>query len=178
MNTMKKYIVAEWHCTRAAQDLHKILLNSKKLAAVATVNAQQPKMFCFRVQFLQPIVCNNSTVTHLSISYPPDRNTWSLDLMTVGTGAAYVFSAFTIETALIDDKGSLVYVTDLNYDDTCSFSTADEVVDELIELADNDERLKRALKHETYHQTCIRRRKEAKKERRQDPTYVLERKEG
>jgi hypothetical protein len=40
----------------------------------------------------------------------------------------------TIETALIDDNGDLVYVEELGYDDICRFDSDEEVENEILRL--------------------------------------------
>ena len=160
---MNKFMDNLLRCEEMARNLHAVMRHNLPLREVATVDPNVPYSHCYRVKFHHPIACtddsgNDIEVTHLSISYPPDRNRyddWRI-----------------IETAITTEN--LVYVSELGYSDTCSFSTAAEVVQEIIDIATG------ISLQRTTDVYCLgkQERKYRKMLRRDDPAYALARKEG
>jgi hypothetical protein len=176
MDSMK---IVKYCCNEATKKLHKILARSKKLTKVATVNTKQEPGF--HVTLHQPFDCKDHlgvivTVTHIIVFYSPDRNWWSYGPIPDGTSTKRIMEGSLIQTSLI--ANGVVCVPELGYDDTCCFATADNVIDEIIDICNGTKRLERELEHQVRDQVRRQKHKEIKKERRQDPAYALERKEG
>jgi len=105
-------------CTNASITLYDEIKNNPRLNSVV-VFEPHPGEHCFRVKFSNPI----GKVKWLSISYPMDiyENKHR--------------KPKTIETALVDVEGELCYVKELGYYDMCRFSSANEIVEEILRVS-------------------------------------------
>ena len=93
---------------------------------------ERPKRHCFRLNICDEsnfdIAKDKNLPVQVSISYPPDA------MGNRGTEYKEPVIPQTLETALIDTNGELIYLDDWGYDDICRFSSEEFVISEIERL--------------------------------------------
>lgn len=114
-------------CENASKALRTLLKNSPRLQDLVTFT-EYNGAHCFRLTFNRgPVEVQGVKLVGLSIAYSPDR-----------CGNRGPEPPETIEIALINEKNRLCYIECLGYYDICSFSSYDEIVDEIVRLSQFD----------------------------------------
>lgn len=113
-----------FRCSAVARRLYDILSNDPRVANAGVTFPSRPEMFAFRGYFNQ-----NSSLVAVSVSVPADAmGNRSMDLQDGSLPSTY-------ELALFDSNEHLVYDSDAGYDDVCRFYSVEELVTELVRLA-------------------------------------------
>jgi hypothetical protein len=114
-------------CSRVANRVYNTLSNNPTLGSVGVTfpDGGPGNHYCFQCR-LPP----TSSLHTVSVSVPPDAcGNRSMDLKEYGDEPS------TYETCLVDSNGKLTYVDEADYDDVRRFYTVDELVTELVRLA-------------------------------------------
>ena len=110
-------------CPVVARELFNFLKDSEILAKNGVIFKEPPKSSAFRLEF------SNSSLTGVSICVPGDA--WGNQIRNLPLGKM----PSTYETALISANGNLAYNSEAGYEDVCRFSSVEELVEELVRLA-------------------------------------------
>lgn len=113
------------NCINASNALYNIIqnyiMNTQHLNSLGVfLEPKDEKTFYFHVRFKIP---RYGGIYAISISYPPNIN---------GNKDNNISS--TIETAIIDGFGDLMYDDNYGYSDTCRFNTPDQIINEILRI--------------------------------------------